>query len=399
MNILHLCPYSINALRTGGPAMQLNRLVKAEQFLGHRATIITTTGNLDDNIQLTINGKYEFFEEDSIPTFYFQRKNYIFPPTYYYAPDLPAFLRTHVHDYDIVCIHEIWTYLNWVGSKICNELGIPYIIFCHGSFEPWAWRYHGLKKKIYWELFEKRIFDYSSGIIALNNEEEKQIKNLGVRRPIFQIKNGILLPIQFVKEPEQILKINIPELNGHPYILFIGRLHPKKGLEILLEAWKQVSDIFPDYKIVIAGPDEGQYLRRLLSLRKKYHIEDTVIFPGLVTGEIKQALLQKASIFLLTSFSEGMPGAVIEAMAYGLPVIITLGCHLPIIDQAKAGMIVRPNIHEVIKAVRFLLENAEARQQMGINAKNLVKTEFDEHKIAQDFINFCESVINKNKKN
>ncbi|NMC14133.1 MAG: glycosyltransferase, partial [Chloroflexi bacterium] len=155
----------------------------------------------------------------------------------------------------------------------------------------------------------------------------------------------------------------------------------------------------PDYKIVIAGPDEGQYLRRLLSLRKKYHIEDTVIFPGLVTGEIKQALLQKASIFLLTSFSEGMPGAVIEAMAYGLPVIITLGCHLPIIDQAKAGMIVRPNIHEVIKAVRFLLENAEARQQMGINAKNLVKTEFDEHKIAQDFINFCESVINKNKKN
>lgn len=391
--ILHLIPYYIRATRTGGPAQQLHKLALSEKLLGHQVAVITTTSNLKENISLPVHNESGWVDEDGIPTYYFERKSFLLPHTFYFSPRLPKFLSSQIHQYDIVIVHGIWTYFDWIGSIICHKYDKPFLIYTHGSLDTWAIKYHGLKKNIYWKFVEKKIFSKSDGIIVLNDNESEELKNFGIQKPIYKIKTGLLFPVPRHDEPDKILDEYLSDHSLQQYILFLGRLHPKKGIDLLIEAWSKIYSNYPEFSLIIAGPDEGNYLSTLESIVHKFHISDKVIFPGLVTGDIKTSLLQRAYIFALTSYSEGIPLAVIEALAYGLPVLITPDCHLPEVMSAKAGLIVEPDVIEIANGLKLLLDDKCLHKEMAENAETLAKKEFDAIKISEGLDIFCESIL------
>jgi glycosyltransferase involved in cell wall biosynthesis len=393
LNILHIIPYYIRATKTGGPAIVVNQLAKALQLEGHSNQIVTSTGNLDEEIDIPFSG--DLFEtlEDRVATIYLRRKNNILPATFYFAPLLQRWLLEHIDEFEVVFIHGVWTYFSWMGAKICQKRNVPYVYFIHGSFDPWAMKHHGIKKLPYWYLVEKPNFKKASGIIVLSQDEAAQVRNLGIDKSIFHAKNGILFPIPRVLDAEKVLKNNIPLLDSHPFVCSISRLHPKKGLEVLIKSWKILVEDYPELRLVIAGPDEGGYQAQLTRLVHQFGLEHTILFPGFVEGELKEALFEKAALFVLPSFSEGVPGSVIEAMAYGNPVVITPYCHLPEVGEAHAGIIVEPEVYNIASALGNLMSNEGLRKQMGINGQKLARDHFDLVRIAADLVSYLRILL------
>lgn len=372
--------------------MQLSRLTQAEQAIGNHVKVVTTNGNLDEQIELEFVGDVFETLEEGVPTVYLRRKSNILPPTYYYAPALLTWLNVNIVQFDIVIIHGTWTYFNWACARICRKYDTPYLIFVHGSLDPWALNHHRWKKIPYWHLIEKSNFEDASGIIVLSEDENNQVRELGIDKPVYMARNGLLHPVPYVVNPDDLLEKRLPEIGGYPFVLFMSRLHIKKGLDVLLSAWERIHSQFPEWRLVIAGPDENGYLENL-----RHSHNGTVYFPGLLLGDIKAAFLQKASLFVLPSLSEGVPGAVVEAMAYGLPVIITPACHMPEVEFARAGLIVEPEAMAIADGLLVLLANNDLRNRMGFEAKELSKGVFDEIKVAKGLIAFCQSLLDRSR--
>lgn len=375
--------------------MLVDQLAQALQMLGQFVRIVASNGNLDEDIKLAFNDDSFETLENGVPTTYLKRRNYFFPPTFYFTPKLQAWLITNLDQFDVVVIHGVWTYFSLMGSRLCQKLNKPYLFFVHGSFDPWAINYHRLNKILYWHLLEKQNLKKSNGIIVLSQDEAAQVKRMGIIKPMFRARNGLLLPVQRVNDAEGVLANQIPELSNHPFVFYMSRLHPKKGLAVLLHAWSQICSNHPEWRLVIAGPDEGGYLTQLISTVEELNLQHSVIFTGLVSGEVKAAFLQKAEIFVLPSFSEGVPGSVIEAMSFGLPVLITPGCHLPEVAEAQAGLIVEPEKMVVAEGLECLINDSGLRKKMEKNAEELARQQFDETKVAAGLVSFCQSLIDQ----
>jgi glycosyltransferase involved in cell wall biosynthesis len=394
LKILHLIPYFIRATKTGGPALQLAGLAESMQMLGQEVVIVTSTGNMNEDIDLVFTGDIYETSEHGLHTIYLRRKDHLLPPSYYYAPALGRWLKDNINRFDIVVIHGTWTYFSLIGARICQKANKPYLFFVHGSFDPWALKYRRIKKLPYWHFIEKFNFKRANGVIVLSQDEVEQVRAMGIEKPAFLARNGLLFPVQRVDDPGNLLACQWPALGNHPFVCFMSRLHPKKGLEVLLEAWSRVYPNYPEWRLVIAGPDEEGYLEILQSLIQKLGLDESVLFPGLVGGDVKAAFLQRASLFVLTSFSEGVPGAVTQAIAYGVPVLITPGCHLPEVADAQAGLVVEADVESVTSGLGRLLVDGNLRRQMGKNAERLARNEFDEMKVATGLVQFCQSLLN-----
>lgn len=398
MKILHIAAYYIRATKSGGPALVIDQLARALEHEGHQNHVVTSTGNLDAEINLPFTSGEVDVDERGISTTYLRRNSTILPPTFYNTPNLENWLEKHIREYDIVIVHGMWTYFSWRGARICQKHKVPYLVFIHGSLDPWALKHHGSKKIPYWWLIEKPNLEKASGIIVLSEDEAQQVRSMKIDRSIFQARNGLLFPITKMEDSSGEISRNLPEISKHPFVCFISRLHPKKGLEILVKAWRSIIFQYPEWRLVIAGPDEGGYLSRLQELVKANGLEETVCFPGLVQGDFKTALLQEASIFTLPSYSEGVPGSVVEALAYGKPVVITPGCHMPEVAKNNAGLIVEPEATSLARALGELISNEQLREQMGRNAEILAREQFDELKVAEGLVDFCQEILAKKKK-
>lgn len=389
LKILQAIPYYIRATNTGGPAPVAHRLSRALSSYAS-VKVLSTNGDLNQDIVCPLNVDVE---EQGVSVHYLKRSARWVPPTYYYAPKLNGWLESNLQNFNLVVIHGIWTYFSLRVPRLCRRLGVPYLYFLHGSLDPWALKHRGYKKLPYWNLMEKNLFRYAAGFIALSESEGSQLRAMNYEQPVFIARNGLEFPLQRIPSHTEIVNNKWPELTGHKYVLFLSRLHPKKGLEILIESWARVKEEHSDWRLLLAGPDEEGYLTKLQKMVTSLGLEKDVHFLGLVTGELKAALFQSASIFVLPSFSEGVPTAVIEAMGYGLPVVVTPGCHLPEVNNSNAGLEVEPTLVGVTNGLLTLIENSAMRQEMGQNAEKLAQSEFDEQKVAEDLVEYCKEVL------
>jgi len=385
IKFIHIIPYFLRATKSGGPAIALNRLATSLIELGNDVTVVCSTGNLDSEVDIRFDGDVYYTQENDIPTIYFRRNKFFLPPTYYYSPSLAKWLDKHLCEYDVVTLHGTWTYFSLAGWRACRTHHKPYLQYVHGYLDPWAFNYHRWKKAPYWYGIERRIFNQASGIVAVTLDEIQYVKQKGIQSPIRLIPYGVSLKQHHQVYPIDIVYTKWSQLKDSRYILFMSRLHEKKGIDLLLPAWAKLHYTYPEYKLVIAGGDEGGYQLELESMQNRLEIKNSVVFTGYVSGEIKNCLLENASLFILPSYSEGLPNAVLEAMAASLPVIITPGCHLPEVEQYKAGLIVTPDISSIIDALQKLLSNPELLKQMGDNAYQLVQSEFSQEKMGKKF--------------
>jgi glycosyltransferase involved in cell wall biosynthesis len=244
-----------------------------------------------------------------------------------YAPRLGKDLLRS--DHDVVHQHGLWQYPSIAVSRWRRTSGKPVMISTQGMLEPWALANSTLKKRLAAMLFEKSNLRHAS-CIHCSAAEVDGVRAFGLVNPIAVIPNGVELPSTDVAQPER--PAWMPE--DRRALLFLGRIHPKKGIEELLRAWSIMKSRWPDIErswlLVVAGWDDGGHAGPARALAMKLGVGDrSVVFPGPLFGSQKIAALSHASAFVLPSYSEGLPMTVLEAWSYGLPVLMTRECNIP----------------------------------------------------------------------
>jgi glycosyltransferase involved in cell wall biosynthesis len=214
----------------------------------------------------------------------------------------------------------------------------------------------------------------------LTEDEATDYRRFGCKQPIAVIPNGVNIPRCV---DTACFLDRFPDLRGKKIVLFLGRLHHKKGLDILLHAWSSLAADFKNARLVIAGPDSDQYQSTLEALVEDYKIAGSVVFTGMLKGEMKWSALATAMGFILPSYSEGFSVAALEAMGMGLPVIVSSNCHLPEVRMANAGWVVNADAESVQDAlVELLLNSAANNAEMGNHGRRLVQERYSWQRVA-----------------
>lgn len=305
--------------------------------------------------------------------------------------DLAGRLEQLIAGVDGVHVHGLWEQSTAVACRTARRLGKPYLLSAHGMLEPWALEAKRLKKQIYAALLERNNVAQAACLHALTEAEADQYRRFGAKGPIRVIPNAVCLPAAATADA---FYRRFPDLEGKRLVLFLSRLHPKKGLDLLIEAWTRVTAAFPKAHLVLAGPDTVGTQAKLVDLLRRHKLEGTVSFTGMLTGELKWSALRAAEGFVLPSYSEGLSMALLEAMGMGLPVIATSACNMPEITGADAGWEIQPSVDAVTDALTALLsQSAEARFLMGRRGADLITTRYSLPGIVQQTCAMYDAVL------
>lgn len=261
-------------------------------------------------------------------------------------------LREILEGVDIVQTHGLWKGHNtFVGLK-ARARGLPFIVSTHGMLEPWALRNKGWKKYPYYYVVERRFLARASCLRALTLAELQDFRSIGLKVPIAIIPNGVNIPV--FPSPEIFLhKHNIPR--DQRLILFLGRIHPKKGVDILCNAWSRIARMHSDTHLVIAGPGQEADVNKIRALVQHLSISSRVSMTGLIGGDVKLSALAAAHCFVLPSHSEGFSVAVLEALAAGLPALVSPACNQSEVADYQCGMIINPSAGELAETLDHFL--------------------------------------------
>ncbi len=259
----------------------------------------------------------------------------------------------------------------------------PRLVSPQGMLDAWAIRNSRWKKRLAGWLYENRHLRGAACLHALCDAEARAIRAYGLGNPVCVIRNGVDVPADGLGASAP-WSGQVPE--GAKVLLYLGRLHPKKGLVNLLHAWSGLGGKrMSDWRLVIAGWDQRGHEGQLRQLAKELAITDRVIFVGAQFGRAKDAALRNARAFVLTSYSEGLPIAVLEAWAYRLPVVMTPQCNLPQGFDVGAALRVDPTTESVADGLRQLLELSDRELHvMGDRGRALVETQFSWSRAANE---------------
>ena len=300
-----------------------------------------------------------------------------------YAPTLKPLMRQVIQNADVVHNHSLWMLPNSYASRIAKKYHKPVVITVHGALEPWAIQHSGWKKQLAGKWFQFRDLHEADCLHVNSLQELEGIRQFGLRNPVAIIPNGINWD-QFATLPSpDSFYANRPELKGKRIVLFMARLHKKKGLMHLLESWEKLHSQFQDWHLCIAGPDDGyeSFVREFVQIR---NLSDTVSLLGVLRGEEKRQALVAAECFVQPSFSEGFSMSVLEAMASGKPVLITPGCNFPEAMQSGCAIEVEPNAESTSQGLRqLLMMSRDQLAAMGARGRELVMEGYTWESVAQ----------------
>lgn len=381
MKVLHLIP-SLN-LETGGPAKVIVELADALMSTGVRVSVYTTVEKNEDLNTVKCSTPIKAFRRDFLSRVWVC-----------YSRSLLRAVLKDAEEYDVIHSHGIWHYPDFVAYRAAKKTGKPLVLTVHGMLEPWCLSYKSIRKKVYLSLVEKRILRSCAGIQALAPGEAVNIDRIVGKARIFVIPNGIRIEEFDALPPREEGEARYPELKDKKVIVFLGRVDPKKGLDILADAFGELLREQEDAHLVIAGPDAGGYKAKIVrELEKKCALGSTT-FTGMVFGRAKLAILSRADVFAHPSYSEGFSMSILEAMACALPVVITKECNFPEVEAARAGIMVTPRPDEVCKALKQLVGDGDLRATMGMNARKLVESKFGVNKVAGEVHKMYAEVVN-----
>jgi glycosyltransferase involved in cell wall biosynthesis len=283
---------------------------------------------------------------------------------------------------DIVHLHDIWGPATIaLRGMLHTSREIPVVVSPHGMLDQWALQRSRIKKSIAWFGWTKAVLSRATFIHALCDEEAESIRKAVQNVPVTVIPNGVTLPGELAGS-----------LGLHQRdVLFLGRIHPKKGLSSLLEAWASIGATGRrGWRLIVAGWDEGGHEAALKSLAGRLGLGDSVIFKGEMFGEQKGRLFRSVAAFILPSLSEGLPMGVLEAWSYGLPVLMTDACHLTEGFAANAAIRIHPTPESIATGLLQLvggMSDAE-RETMGKFGRDFVEKSFSWDRIAA---NMCKT--------
>ena len=271
-------------------------------------------------------------------------------------------------------VHGLWEQSTAVACRLARRKGKPYVLSAHGMLEPWALAAKAMKKRIYAALVERENVGGAACLHALTQAEARQYREFGAKGPIAVVPNAVRVPDALAAE---LFLEKYPELRDKRLMLFLSRLHPKKGLTMLLEAWARTAPRHPDAQLVIAGPDADGMQAKLWSEAARLGIDASVTFTGMLAGAMKWSALAAAEGYVLPSYSEGLSMALLEAMGAGLPVIATRACNMPEITTFNAGWEIDAKVAALTSSLGdFLERSVEENEAKGRNGARLMAARY-----------------------
>lgn len=299
-------------------------------------------------------------------------------------------LKSKLKDLAPTIIHQqgIWTYSSLINLIYRKHHSVKTIIAPRGMLDPWAVRNSGWKKKIVGHLFEYKNLRSADCIHALCQSEYESIRKFGLNNPVAIIPNGITLPqsIHFERDHEK--KI----------LLFIGRIHPKKGIKEMLQGLallkKQNHGLLDDWEVHIAGWDQHGHINELKQIVEIHNLTNEVKFVGSLYGEEKEKALCRANAFILPSFSEGLPMSVLEAWAYELPVVMTEFCNIPEGFERNCAIKIETTPSDICEKLIALFQMSETElAEMGKRGQDLVSQCFTWEVVAKQTIDLYKYLL------
>lgn len=363
----------------GGVSKAVKELTQAIATLGMSVDLITTNANGDRKLGVPVN---QWIDAEGYRIQYFDcihRYDSIL------SVSLCRWLTRHAASYDVIHTHSMFSPTVSIARWICQKREVPYVITPHGMLEPWALAYKASKKRIYYQTFEAPALKAAGAIHVLNLKEANSIDSLGFHQTE-TIPNGIhRMEFESLASQDNFFH-QFPETKGKKIILFLGRIDPKKGLDILAPAFAKIHQRFPDTHLVIAGPDSIGFLPTARSYFEQAGCLNALTFTGMIAGKLKYSALSAASVYVSPSYSEGFSMSVLEAMATGLPCVITEKCNFPEAATAKAAYVVEVNADAVSQALHQAIQQSQQSEAMGKRARKLILDHYTWRSAAEKLI-------------
>jgi glycosyltransferase involved in cell wall biosynthesis len=313
--------------------------------------------------------------------------------SYAYAPRLVPWLKRNASDHDVVIVRGIWQYHSFACWRALRRSNTPYVVFTHGMLDPWfkrtyPWKH--AKKWMYWPWAEYRVLRDAKAVLFTCEEER-----LLARKSFFLyrcnekvVSYGTATSTQSPDIGKAAFFQRHPELKGKRFLLFMGRIHPKKGCDLLIEAFASVRQDDPECYLVIAGPDQMGMQSQLMALARRTQAANRISWTGMISGDIKQGAIEAAEAFILPSHQENFGIVVAEALACGKPVLISNKVNIwREIEQDGAGLVANDDLD----GTRWLLRtwfgmSAADRQLMSARASESFLNRFEIRRSAQSVI-------------
>jgi glycosyltransferase involved in cell wall biosynthesis len=366
MRVAHVMAYFAPAYRYGGPPRTVHALCGALTDAGVSVDVFTTTANGD--VELSAADRAGF--SAAYPIHYFPR---VGPPRLFWAPALRHALRNAVRGFDLVHIHGLWNATVVAAARIARSANVPYVVTPRGMLEAGAMAQGPWRKALLYKAVQRQDLAGAAMLHATSAGEASTIAALDLGPPIAFVPNGVDVR-EAARQRGTIARARLNLADDAPLIVFLGRLHPIKRLDLLAAAFAQVRAGRPDAHLVIAGPDEGG-LRTTVEGWLGAHAARTT-FTGHLGADETQALLDATDVLVQCSDSESFGMSVAEALAAGVPVVATDTCPWEIVDREACGFWVPQNADAIARAIIAIVNDRAAAARMGARARELVRREF-----------------------
>jgi glycosyltransferase involved in cell wall biosynthesis len=393
MKILQIIP-SVS-LVYGGPSQMVLGLSAALATEGIDVTIISTNSNGDAGqppLDVPI-GKP--IAQDGYQIVYFPCSPF---RRYKFSVDLLRWLTIHAKEYDLAHIHALFSPVCTAAATVARSQKLPYILRPLGTLDPADLQKKRQLKQLYGYLLERPNLAGAAAIHFTSEEECKISERFGIQTKDLVIPLGVNVPEKLENSGQVREKLGIE--SDRPIILFMSRIDPKKGLDLLIPALEKLLETGLQFHFVLAGtnPQDPNYEKQIRDRIATSQLSKCTTITGFVAGEFKQALLQEADLFVLPSYYENFGIAVTEAMAVGTPVVISDRVYIwEDVQKAGAGWVSSTNVESLTETLKLALRDVENRQLKGINARKLVIEQYSWGAIAKQTIAAYTKLINRDR--
>jgi len=372
LRVLHVV--SSLAPRYGGPSQVCQELSQELARRGARVSIYTT--DIDGPGALAVPLDRPVLA-DGVEIRYFPVQR---PRPWVLSWPLARALRRAIPGQDVVHVHSLYLFPSTVAAHLCRRAAVPYLVRPHGTLDPYLYRRHRARKWVYERLFERRNLDRAAAIHFTTEEEAALAQPLRLRAPGVVVPPGVDLE-RFRPGCEADARAAVeaawPETRGRQLVLFLGRLNFKKGLDLLARAFGRLARARADVHLLLAGPDDDGYGVAVRGWLEREGAGGRATFTGMLVGAQKLAALRSAAVFALPSYSENFGVAVVEALACGVPVVISDRVNIwREVAAARAGRVVACDPEDLHEALAALLDDPGARAEMAARARRLAVARF-----------------------
>lgn len=319
---------------------------------------------------------------------------------YGYTKRLTEWIIEHAGRFDVAVIHGLWNHASVGGWLGLRQARLPYVAFTHGMLDPWFRETYPIKhaaKQAFWLMGQGRVLADAQRVLFTSKEEQRLAEGAfwpyHVRPRV--VAYGTTSPPAAGLDQINAFRAAIPGLGERPYLLFLSRIHPKKGCDLLIEAFGRVACDYPELDLVIAGPDQSGLKSQLIAQAKGAGVDTRIHWPGMLTGANKHAAFAAATAFVLPSHQENFGIVVAEAMAAGTPVLISNKVNIWREVEASGGGDVDEDTAEGTyrMLIRFLRLPATAKAEMSALARRAYEQHFSAEGAARDLSVVLEEAI------